>query len=264
MAKSPQQDTALRLNRYLAQSGLCSRRKADELIEEGRVQINGKTVYELGVKVTPQDRVTVDHKPLRPEKDKIYLAFYKPENVLTTLSDPEGRPCLTDFLPRQLGKRVFPVGRLDWDSEGLLLITNDGDFAQEVSHPAKGIPKTYMVKVDGQPTANHFGKLMRGVSIPGGKAKALAVRRIKHGESKKYDWIQIVIDEGRNRQVRKMFEKIGFDVIKLRRVAIGTFKLGKMKKGEIVTLTPIDIARVFKPLKLTPDKTRKSLTRNKS
>lgn len=238
---------SIRLNRFLAQAGVCSRRKADELIEEGRVQVNGKTVYELGVKVSPRDRVSLDHKPVRLQGDKIYLAFHKPENVLTTLSDPDNRPCLTDFLPHNLGKRVFPVGRLDWDSEGLLLLTNDGDFAQEVAHPAKGIPKTYLVKVDGQPSPEQFKRLLNGVSIPGGKAKALSVRKIKHGKSQKYDWIQIIIDEGRNRQVRKMFEKIGFDVKKLRRVAIGNYKLGKLPKGEMVSLGPLDLARVLSP-----------------
>jgi 23S rRNA pseudouridine2605 synthase len=238
----------LRLNRFLAQAGVASRRKADELIEEGRVQVNGKTVYELGLKIRADDRVTVDHRPVKSSspKDKIYLAFHKPEKVLTTLSDPEERPCLAHFLPRNLTQRVFPVGRLDWDSEGLLLLTNDGDFAQEVAHPAKGIPKTYMVKVDGQPTQEHFSKLLRGVSIPGGKAKALSIRKMRHGKSHQYDWIQIIIDEGRNRQVRKMFEKIGFDVKKLRRVAIGDFKLGKLPKGHIVPLGPLDLARVFR------------------
>ena len=247
------QDSALRLNRFLAQAGVCSRRKADEYITEGRIQVNGKTVFELGLKVKPEDRITVDHKPIRQVQDKIYLAFFKPEKVLTTLSDPEERPCLTDYLPRNMKERVFPVGRLDWDSEGLLLLTNDGDFAQEVAHPAKGIPKTYLVKVDGQPNETHFKKLVSGVSIPGGRARALSVRRVKHGKSSKYDWIQIIIDEGRNRQVRKMFEKIGFDVIKLRRVAIGDYRLGKMIKGQMVTLGLIDLARVFKtPPELRP------------
>ncbi|MCB0412450.1 MAG: rRNA pseudouridine synthase [Bdellovibrionales bacterium] len=251
----------IRLNRFLAQAGLCSRRKADEWIEEGRVQVNGKTVYELGLRVSPQDRITVDHKPVRSEEPKVYLAFFKPINVLTTLSDPEERPCLTDFLPRNLKTRVFPVGRLDWDSEGLLLLTNDGDFAQMVAHPEKGVPKTYLVKLDGKPTDNQFLKLKKGVSIPGGKARALNVKRVRHGDSSKYDWVQITIDEGRNRQVRKMFEKIGFDVKKLRRVAIGSYKLGTMKAGQIITLSRLDLARVLTPPQdLRPRPVRKKKT----
>src|SRR5262245_10275722 len=214
-AKNPAPGT--RLNKFLADCGVASRRKADEIISEGRVQVNGKTVFELGVRVEPGvDRVTLDGKPVKPPSLKLYVIFNKPENVLTTMEDPEGRPTVADYM-EQLPVRVFPVGRLDWDTEGLLLLTNDGDFAQKVMHPREEIPKTYLAKLDGQPTEKDLQKLLNGVTIPGGHVKAWHVERAKVGDSKQYDWIKIIIGEGKNRQVRFMFQKIGFDVKKLRR-----------------------------------------------
>ncbi|MGE0762639.1 MAG: pseudouridine synthase [Bdellovibrionales bacterium] len=239
--------TLTRLNKFLADSGITSRRKADTLIEEGAVQVNGKTVYELGVKVTPGvDRVTVNGKPIKVVEQRIYLAFYKPENVLTSMSDPEGRMTVADFV-QKLPMRVFPVGRLDWDTEGLLLLTNDGDFAQQISHPKAAIPKTYYAKLNAEPTQEKLSKLLRGVTIPGGKASALHVEKIKLGTSEKYAWVKIVITEGRNRQVRKMFEKIGFDVKKLKRVAIGRLELGPLTKGQFVFLGPKGVKEALSP-----------------
>lgn len=239
-------DRRVRLNKYLADCGLASRRGADQLIADGAIQINGKTVYELGVKVNPQeDRVTANGKPVRPQTQKIYVIFNKPENVLTTMSDPEGRPTVADFV-EQLPVRVFPVGRLDWDTEGLLLLTNDGDFAQKVMHPREEIPKTYLVKVDGQPSEKDLQKLLTGVTIPGGRVKAIHVERAKVGDSQKYDWIKIIIGEGKNRQVRYMFQKIGFDVKKLKRVAIGQLTIGNLQKGDYAFLDQGGIAQIFR------------------
>lgn len=241
--------TSLRLNKYLAECGIASRRKADELIAEGHVQINGKTVFELGVRITPgEDRVTVDGKPVRQENRKIYVIFYKPENVLTTMEDPEGRPTVADYM-EQLPVRVFPVGRLDWDTEGLLLLTNDGEFAQKVSHPREEIPKTYLAKLDGRPTEEQLHKLLRGVTIPGGRVKALHVERVRIGDSQQYDWVKIVIGEGKNRQVRYMFQKIGFDVKKLKRVAIGLLTLGGLQKGEYGFLDEGALKKIFRKRK---------------
>ncbi|MBX3021121.1 MAG: rRNA pseudouridine synthase [Bdellovibrionales bacterium] len=238
--------TSIRLNKFLADCGLASRRKADEMIADGHVQVNGKTVYELGVKVDPSaDRVTVDGKPVKPATQKIYVVFYKPENVLTTMEDPEGRPTVAAFM-EQLPVRVFPVGRLDWDTEGLLLLTNDGDFAQKVMHPREEIPKTYLAKLDGQPTDEQLNKLLRGVTIPGGRVKAWHVERAKIGDSSKYGWVKIVIGEGKNRQVRHMFQKIGFDVKKLKRVAIGLLTLGPLQKGEYAFLDQGALAKIFR------------------
>jgi 23S rRNA pseudouridine2605 synthase len=239
----------LRLNKFLAECGIASRRKADELIAQGHVQINGKTVYELGVRIDPAaDRVTVDGKPVRPANQKIYVVFYKPENVLTTMQDPEGRPTVADFM-ELLPVRVFPVGRLDWDTEGLLLLTNDGDFAQKVMHPREEIPKTYLAKLDGQPTDAQLAKLMKGVTIPGGRVKAMHVERAKIGDSRQYDWIKIVIGEGKNRQVRHMFNKIGYDVKKLKRVAIGLLTLGPLQKGEYAFLDAGALTKIFRKRK---------------
>ncbi len=253
----------LRINKFIAQTGVASRRKAEELISSGRVQVNGKTVYELGVSIQPAtDKVTVDHKPVRIQTDHLYVAFYKPEKVLTTLKDPEGRPCLTDFLPEKLKTRLFPVGRLDWDSEGLLLLTNDGDLAQQVAHPKTGIPKTYLVKLNGHLKSEHIRKLLNGVSIIGGKAKALSVTQVARGDSKKYDWVRVVIDEGRNRQIRQMMAKVGFDVKRLRRTAIGRLALGTMEKGQFQLLGPMDLKKIFEsPLNLRDKKPRAKSTK---
>lgn len=239
--------TLVRLNKFLADSGITSRRKADLLIEEGVVQVNGKTVSSLGAKVTPgQDRITVRGKPVKVVEQRIYLAFYKPENVLTSMSDPEGRTTVADYVDK-LPVRVFPVGRLDWDTEGLLLLTNDGDFAQQVSHPRAAIPKTYLAKLNGEPPRDKLDKLLRGVTIPGGRASALHVEKVQVGDSDKYTWVKIVITEGRNRQVRKMFEKIGFDVKKLKRIAIGRLEIGPLKKGSYLFLGPKGVEEALAP-----------------
>lgn len=235
-----------RLNKFLADSGIASRRKADQLIADGHVQVNGKTVFELGVRVDPKsDRVTVDGHPVRQVHQRLYIVFYKPENVLTTMLDPEGRPTVADYMEK-LPVRVFPVGRLDWDTEGLLLLTNDGDFAQRVMHPREEIPKTYLAKLDGQPTDAQLEKLRRGVTIPGGRVRAWHVERADIGDSAKYCWVKIVIGEGKNRQVRYMFEKIGFDVKKLKRVAIGLLTLGPLQKGEYAFLDQGALAKIFR------------------
>src|SRR5580704_2036447 len=174
----------VRLNKFLADCGIASRRKADAMITSGQIQVNGKTTYELGVRVIPgEDRVTVDGKPVRLETQKIYVIFNKPENVLTSMEDPLGRPTVADFMEK-LPVRVFPVGRLDWDTEGMLLLTNDGDFSQKVMHPREEIPKTYLAKISGHPREEQLEKLLRGVTIPGGKVKALHVERARVGDSK--------------------------------------------------------------------------------
>lgn len=171
--------------------------------------------------------------------------FHKPKGVLTTLSDPENRPTISDYISR-IEHRVFPVGRLDWDSEGLILLTNDGDWANQIMHPSHEVTKTYLVKIDGKPDTVALQKLKKGVSIPGGKVKALHVDKIKRKEgSKQYDWLKIVITEGKNRQIRYMFEKIGFDVLKLQRVCIGRLKLGHLEKGDIAFLSEQDRRKVF-------------------
>ncbi|MDX9731336.1 MAG: pseudouridine synthase [Bdellovibrionales bacterium] len=237
----------MRLNKFLAESGVTSRRGADELIAEGAVQINGKRVYELGVKVNLKtDKVTVNGKAVRPEGKKVHILFNKPKGVMTTMEDPEGRPCIAEYFKR-FETRVFPVGRLDYDSEGLLLMTNDGDFAQRVTHPKHEVLKTYLVKVNGQPTDEHIRKLRTGVTIIGGRVSAREVERLKGTASDKYDWLKVVIGEGKNRQIRRMFEKIGFDVMKLQRIAIGRLKMGGLARGEWVLLSNEEVEKIFQP-----------------
>jgi 23S rRNA pseudouridine2605 synthase len=234
----------VRLNKLIADSGLASRRAADKIIEEGRVKVNGKKVYELGVKVHPAlDKVTVDGKPLKAKTMPVYAMLNKPRGVLTTMEDPLERPTIKEYV-EDLPVRLFPVGRLDWDSEGLLLLTNDGDWANKVMNPHSEVTKTYLVKVDGHPTQEQFQKLLNGVTIVGGKVAAKSVERIKRGKEQ-YDWIKIVITEGKNRQIRQMFEKIGFDVLKLQRVAIGRLRLGNVARGELVFLNEVAAERVF-------------------
>jgi 23S rRNA pseudouridine2605 synthase len=161
------------------------------------------------------------------------------------MEDPEGRPTIADFFKR-LPVRVFPVGRLDFDSEGMILLTNDGDFAQKVMHPREEILKTYLVKVNGQPSEDQLNRLRTGISIIGGRVSAKGVERIKRGDSDKYDWIKMMISEGKNRQIRQMFEKIGFDVMKLQRVAIGRLRMPtNLQRGEFLFLTEAGLAKIF-------------------
>ena len=171
--------------------------------------------------------------------------FNKPRGVLTTLEDPLGRPTVQDYL-KKLPHRLFPVGRLDWDSEGLLILTNDGEYAQRITHPSAEVTKTYLVKVNGVPSAEQLAKLVRGVSIIGGRVRAQLAVKMPKGDSKLYSWVKVIITEGKNRQIRLMFEKIGFDVLKLQRIAIGKLKLGSVERGEIVFLNDAAAQLVFK------------------
>ena len=241
----------VRLNKLLAERGIASRRGADKLIEEGQVVVNGKKVYELGIKVNPnEDKISVDGKPLKSKVENIYIMFNKPKNVITSMNDPLGRTTVADFVG-DLPGRVYPIGRLDWESEGLLLLTNDGDYAQKVMHPKKEVTKTYHVKLEGQPQPYQIKKLLSGVSIPGGRVKAKHVEKLKMAKTKtqktsdKNDWYKIIITEGKNHQVREMFKKIGFDVIKLHRVAIGKLRIGTLERGEMVFLNDVAANRVF-------------------
>lgn len=253
--------TKIRLNKLIAESGLASRRAADKLIEEGQVSVNGKKVYELGIRVDPQaDRILVDGKLLKKPTEKIYVMFNKPKGVLTTMEDPLERPCVADYIEK-VPFRVFPVGRLDFDSEGLLILTNDGEFANKVMHPKLEVTKTYLVKVDGQPEKHKLEKLLKGVSIEGGRVSAKHLEKIKpSGEKKsdKYDWYKMVITEGKNRQIRQMFAKIGFDVLKLQRVAIGRLRIGALQTGDLVFLNETAAQRVF----LTDDPTQLKVKRS--
>lgn len=238
--------TTIRLNRFLSQCGVSSRRKADELIEEGRVSVNGHIIKKLGVQIDPlKDHVKVGSKMIRPTAEPMVIAFNKPPRVLTTMSDPEGRPTVADYFTK-FKVRLFPVGRLDWDSEGLLIMTNDGELSQKILHPKHEVPKTYLCKVLGKPTAEKLRKLRDGISIIGGKVNAEKVEVLPNRGTDKYTWIKVVITEGRNRQIRRMFEKIDSDVIKLQRVAIGGLRIGTLRKGEHKILNNLDVKKIFK------------------
>ncbi len=206
--------------------------------------MNGKKVYEMGIKIDPQnDRVVIDGKPLRKKFEHLYIMFHKPRGVLTTLHDPLERPTIKHFI-EHLPARVFPIGRLDWDSEGLLLLTNDGEYANQVMHPKEEVTKTYLVKVDKQPRPEQLQKLLHGVPIVGGRVKANHIETVPRGRGE-HPWLKIIISEGKNRQIRQMFLKIGMDVIKLQRVAIGRLRLGALKRGELVFLNDVAAQRVF-------------------
>jgi 23S rRNA pseudouridine2605 synthase len=240
--------TQVRLNKALSEAGITSRRKADRLIEQGLVLVNGKKVFELGVRVNPEtDKIVVDGSPVTFAHKKFYIMFHKPKGVLTTLSDPEGRPTVADYFAK-FPVRIFPVGRLDWESEGLLLLTNDGDFSNRVMHPRQEITKTYWVKVNGQPEKHDIDKLLAGVTTVTGKVRARHIEKLKRPDgSDQYDWYKVVISEGKNRQIRNMFAKIDMDVLKLQRVAIGRLKLGSLPRGEWTEISESQLKRIYTP-----------------
>ena len=235
-----------RLQKILSEIGITSRRKAEELILEGKVTVNGR-VATIGMKADPEkDYIRVDGKLVTGFKRdirKVYLIFNKPRGVVTTLFDPEGRPTVKDFL-KGVKYRVFPVGRLDYDSEGLLLLTNDGDFAHAVMHPSKKISKTYLVKVKDIIEEKNIKKLQRGIRLENVTTKPAKVRKVK--ELEKNSWIEMTLFEGRKRQIRRMMESIGHPVIVLRRISINGLRLKDLREGEIRHLTPDELKLIKK------------------
>ncbi len=224
----------MRLQKILSEMGIASRRKAEEMIMEGRVTVNGRTAT-IGMKADPsKDHVKVDGKLLTRREPKVYVIFNKPKNVVTSLHDPEGRPTVKDFL-KGVKYKIFPVGRLDYDSEGLLLLTNDGDFAQAVLHPSKKISKTYLVKVKGIPGDGEIGKLRKGIMLEDGLTAPAKARKVRVAENNA--WLEMAIHEGKKRQIRRMLDKIGHPVLRLRRIRINGIGLGKLETGAFRYLT---------------------------
>ncbi len=230
-----------RLQRILSHSGLASRRKAEDLIRAGRVVVDGRVVTELGFKVVPsKHRIEVDGQLIASPESKVYYLFYKPKGVVSTLRDPQGRPTILDFLSQaQISQRVFPVGRLDWDAEGLMLLTNDGDLAQTLQHPKFQVPKTYRVKVWGIPSLDSLRRLQAGTWLPSGKKHRADWEMVKTGLDR--SWLLITIREGEKHQVKNMCAAIGHPVMTLKRVSLGPLSLGRLAPGEIRPLTPKEI-----------------------
>jgi len=218
-----------RINKILAHAGVGSRRFCDTLIVAGRVKVDGVRITDLGTKINPTaHQIAVDDQPIRAEKP-VYWVVNKPVGYLCTNDDPGGRPRAVDLLPH-VEQRVFAVGRLDESSEGLLLMTNDGDLAMPLMHPRYGVPKTYFVLVAGRPTPDDFQKLLDGVWLSDGKVRAKSVRRVKpQGNS---TWLRVVLTEGKNREIRRMLAKLGHKVMRLKRIAIGPIRLDKLPKGK--------------------------------
>ena len=227
----------MRINKYIARSGITSRRKADELVSQGRVRVNGRKVTEPGTEVFDEDVVTVDGRVVKPACDFIYLALNKPVGYLTSASDDRGRPTVMDLLT-DVDERVFHIGRLDYDTSGLLLLTNDGDLAQRISHPSHELDKTYIAKISGYLSPGKLDRLRKGVDIGGYVTRPAKVEVIKEGKN---DIIEVTIHEGKNRQVRKMFEAVGTEVLELKRVSIGEIRLGHTKEGQYRKLTGHEI-----------------------
>jgi len=220
----------IRLQKLIAGSGLASRRKAEALISAGRVTVNGRVVTELGTKVDPaRDHVKVDGKHLSSAQPYVYLILNKPKHVMSTLDDPGGRPTVKDFL-RGVKVRVFPVGRLDFDSEGLMLLTNNGNLAQALLHPRYHVPKTYLIKVKGVLADEEIRELERGVKLDDGMTSPAQVKKVKKVEQN--SWVEMTIHEGRKHQVKRMLETVGHPVLKLIRVKMGTLVLGDLEPGE--------------------------------
>ena len=219
----------MRLQKYMSEAGLCSRRKAETMILEGRVQVNGRTVTQLGTRVEETDQVSVDGKLIKPVQKKVYILLNKPKGVLTTVSDDRGRRTVLSLLDG-IDVRVYPVGRLDYDSRGMLILTNDGDFAYQLTHPKHQIDKTYIARLDKLVPETELKKLEKGITVEDYKAKAKEARIIAVRQEKPE--VLITISQGKNRQVRKMFEAIGFHVTDLKRISIGKLRLGKLAEGK--------------------------------
>lgn len=225
----------VRLQKVIAEAGLASRRHAEIWIQEGAVKVNGKVVTKLGTKVDPlQDRIEVRGQPLPHQQECVYYVFNKPANVMVTAHDPQGRTTIFDYLTG-IKERVYPVGRLDFDSEGLLILTNDGALANQLTHPRHEIPKTYHVKIGGHLTEQQLKTLREGTPLEDGTVEPAKVTVLRKNPNN--SWIEITIHEGKNRQVRRMVEAVGHKAIRLVRIAVGPLHLGKLKKGQFRPMT---------------------------
>jgi len=233
-----------RLQKILSKAGVTSRRKAEGLILQGRVSVNGNIVRELGTKaVLGRDEIRVDGKTIEPETEKLVLALFKPKRCVTTLNDPQGRSTVADFV-NKFPMRLYPVGRLDYDAEGLLLLTNDGELAHRLQHPSYKVPKTYLVKVRGHPPTEALARLQQGVKLEDGITAPAELKVME--DDQKATWLALTLREGRKHQVKRMCAAVGHPVLKLRRTKIGPIELDDLRPGEIRRLKSREVRSLRK------------------
>jgi 23S rRNA pseudouridine2605 synthase len=253
-----------RLQKIIAHAGYASRREAESMIREGRVTLNGRVVTELGTKAdADNDHIKVDGKLITKAEPHRYILLYKPKEVMTTVEDPQGRKTVIDLI-RGVRERIYPVGRLDFHSEGLVLLTNDGDLAFKVSHPTTGSVKTYNVKVRGVPEERLVDKLRRGITIEGKRTLPCDIERIKttgKTDDEGNSWFEVKLREGRTQQIRKMFKAVGHPVAKLKRVAIGPIMDPKLTPGVWRELTKHEVKMLATLKDVKPKKTRRTASR---
>lgn len=231
-----------RLQKVIAHAGVASRRKAEEMILEGKVKVNGKVVKELGVKVSNSDTVEVGGIPLEKEQP-VYFLFYKPRGIISSVTDDKGRKTVTDYFP-EIKERIYPVGRLDYETSGILLLTNDGEFANLLMHPRNEIEKEYIAKVKGIPLRENLKALEKGIVLEDGKTAPARTKVISFDKKKGTSIVQLTIHEGKNRQVRRMFEAIGNPVVKLRRERYGFLDLRGLQAGDARELTAHEVKQL--------------------
>ncbi|MBQ8132232.1 MAG: rRNA pseudouridine synthase [Bacilli bacterium] len=231
-----------RLQKVIAQAGIASRRKAEQMILEGLVKVNGEVVTELGTKVKDSDEVSINNKPIVKETKEYYL-LNKPRGVVTTTSDDKNRRTVVDLI--QTSARIYPIGRLDYDTTGVILLTNDGDFANIIMHPKSNIDKVYVAKLNGIIKGEQINRLKAGVDLDGQIVKPSRVKLKKVDNEKNTSTVEIIIHEGKNHQVKRMFESVGLLVDKLKRTRVGIFELNDLSSGEYRKLTPKEVAIIY-------------------
>lgn len=235
-------DEKIRLQKYLAECGVASRRKSEELISAGKVKVNG-TIASLGDKINPKyDKVTLNGKKVVSSKKNVYIMLNKPRGFITTMSDEHDRKCVAQLVSG-INTRIYPVGRLDRESEGLLLMTNDGEFANALTHPSKHIPKTYRVTIRPEITKEQATQFRNGIEIEGKMTAPADLRILETQENRTV--VEVTIYEGRNRQIRKMFESLGIEVARLKRTKVGNLKLGMLKQGDYRKLTNDEVDALY-------------------
>ncbi|MGY0691813.1 pseudouridine synthase [Virgibacillus sp. FSP13] len=235
-------NTLERLQKVIAKSGITSRRKAEQLIVDGNVKVNGKVTTELGTKVSNNDEIEVNGVPLQKETP-VYFMLYKPRGVISSVKDDKNRKVVTDFFP-DVKERIFPIGRLDYDSSGIIILTNDGEFANLLMHPRYGVDKVYVAKIKGIPRKNELNILRKGVKADKDLLKAVHYNVLSTDKDSQTSIIEITLHEGKNRHIRRMMEQIGYPVVKLKREQYGMLNLKGLKPGEFRALTPHEVKKM--------------------